>query len=293
MQLLRDILFSFSASAHSFSSPRRHHLQWGVKFAVLLSSVFSSRVQAGATPLVVLAAADMASVLPKIIKSFETENLVPTRLVFGSSGHFTRQIREGLAFDLFCSADRQLIDQLAKEGKMAGPARPLALGRLALVSRLDLSTRGASALSASSVAARLAKCRKLAIANPSHAPYGRAAQEVLSQWGLWEVAQSKLVMADNAAQAAQFILQGAVQMALVPVALLPPPQARLVEWTSGQGATPLLVQKIPSTLHAALQQGIGLVPNPSNNAQRLAQHLLAAPAQALLREHGFDPVVAG
>ena len=264
-----------------------------MKFAAVLSSFFWRSTHASATPLVVLAAADLASVLPKIIKPFEASNPVAVRLVFGSSGHFTRQIREGLGFDLFCSADRQLIDQLAQEGKVAGKALPLALGRLALVSRSDLLTSGASPVSASSVATRLAKCRKLAIANPSHAPYGRAAQEALRQWGLWEAAQDKLVMADNAAQAAQFILQGAVQMALVPVALLPPPQPHLTEWTSSHGALPLLVQKIPSNLHTPLLQGIGLAPHPSAHAQRLAQHLLAAPAQALLHEHGFDPVLAG
>jgi molybdate transport system substrate-binding protein len=208
----------------------------------------------------------------------------------GSSGHFTRQIREGLPFDLFCSADSHLIDQLALEGKVTGKAQVMAIGRLALVSRTDLLSVTNEALTSTTLAARLTKSRKLAIANPSHAPYGRAARETLEHMGLWDTVQSQLVQAESAAQATQFALQGAAALALVPVALVPPPDRQMSQWPLKAGALALTVQKIPASYHHPIQQGVGRSVHARAQAQRLQEYLLSPPAQLILREHGFDSV---
>lgn len=277
----------------AFHSSRRRFLKHGPCGVAALAVLFEGATQAAPSPLVVLAASDLSSALPKIIALFEARTGQPARLVLGSSGQFTRQIREGLPFDLFCSADIALLDQLALEGKVKGKAQPMGRGRLALASRSDLLSgpgEKANSVTTAMVAARLAKSRKLAIANPNHAPYGRAAKETLVHLGLWDTVQSKLVLAESAAQASQFVLQGAAQMALVPVALMPPPNRHVSQWERKAGDLSFTVQLIPSNFHQPLLQGVGLSVQAGPQAQQLLDHLLSPTAQMILQAHGFDSV---
>lgn len=284
-------MLPFAPASTVFSTKRRQVLQHSGQLLAGMAVGAATTLRAESAPLVVLAASDLAKVLPKIIQAFEASTAFSVRLVLGSSGHFSRQIQQGLAFDIFCSADSQLIDHLAQQGRMAAKSQALAMGRLALVSRTELLTTPVKGpLEASQVATQLARCHKLAIANPGHAPYGRAAQEALTQWGLWQTAQAKLVLADNAAQATQFALQGVAQMALVPVALVSPPHPQDQAWVFNSGALALQVQKVPTKVHSPLRQGLGLSNHARPGAQQLAQAMLAPAAQALLREHGFDPI---
>lgn len=237
----------------------------------------------------VLAASDLSRVLPSLIRQFGEASGLEVRASYGSSGNFTRQIREGLPFDVFLSADRSFVDALQTEGFVQVPVHTLAVGRLALVSSVIQSAPSTrDLLSQAQVAEAIDKAKKVAIAHPDHAPYGRAAQQALAKWGLWHAAQTKLVRADNAAQAAQFAFQGLAQTAFVPVALAAPTHRNANAWPLRQGAVNLVAYKVPALQHAPLLLGVGVATKASLAALRFATFLRTTTAQQSLLDHGFD-----
>src|SRR3954467_12949975 len=156
----------------------------------------------GARKLAVAAASDLQLVMPALAERFERETGGHVSLTFGSSGNFFSQIRNGAPFDLFFSADVDYPRQLEKAGLAEpGTLKPYALGRLVLYAPtnagIDLS-RGVSVLTDSRI-------HRIAIANPAHAPYGRAAVAALTHEHLYDRVQPKLVLGENISQAAQFV----------------------------------------------------------------------------------------
>ena len=130
----------------------------------------------------------------------------PPRVSFGSSGNLYRQIAQGAPFDLFLSADEEQALKLVRTGRTEGEGTIYATGRLVLLvpehSRLALD----GSLADLGRAIGDGRVSRLAIANPAHAPYGRAAREALERTALWSRLQGRLLLAENAAQAVQFAL---------------------------------------------------------------------------------------
>ncbi|HEX9119660.1 MAG TPA: molybdate ABC transporter substrate-binding protein [Terriglobales bacterium] len=178
------------------------------------------------TTLTVAAAADMQPLMQEMVSSYEalTQNReLVTRnkgvvLVFGSSGNLTSQIENGAPYDVFFSADSGFPRRLISEGRaIADSLHVYAIGKLAIWvpagSRLDLDHLGAKALLDPSV-------HKIAIANPQHAPYGRAAAEALKDLGVYDQVSSKLVLGENVSQAAEFISSGNAQAGIVALSVV-------------------------------------------------------------------------
>ena len=163
-------------------------------------------------PLSIAAASDLQAALPEIVRAFERSASVRVAVSYGSSGTFVAQIRNGAPFDLFLSADVDYPRQLAQAG-LADPAtlQRYATGHLVMWTRrdsgLDLD-RGLAALAD-------ARVRHVAIANPNHAPYGRAAVAALRSAGLYDAIRPKLVMGDSLAQAAQLVESGNADVGLL------------------------------------------------------------------------------
>ena len=177
---------------------------------------WATHVSAAPSPLSIAAASDLQVVLPRIVKQFEAESGQSVRLTFGSSGTFFAQISNGAPFDLFLSADIDYPRTLVARGKADRESLySYALGQLVLWSRngsgVDLQ-RGLSALSDPAVG-------RIAIANPGHAPYGRAAMAAFERAGITGQVKSRLVLGENVAQAAQFAQSGNASVGLVPLAL--------------------------------------------------------------------------
>jgi len=173
-------------------------------------------VQASAQEIMVAAAADLSSVFPQVAEKFEKETGKKVTLNFGSSGQFLLQIENGAPFDVFFSADVQYPQRLEAEGlTQAGSMYKYAVGKLVLYvpkgSAVDPS-QGLRALLSPGV-------KKIAIANPQHAPYGRAAVEALKKEGLYDALQSKLVLGENISQAAQFVQSGSADAGIVALSL--------------------------------------------------------------------------
>src|SRR6204780_5761713 len=179
-------------------------------FALLL--LFAASL-ASAEEITVAAASDMSAALPEIVTAYSKKTGQTVKLSFGASGNLTNQIKNGAPFDVFFSADEGFPKQLIDEGLASGSTLyRYAVGRLVLWvpndSTLDLSKLGIKALLDPSV-------KKIAIANPATAPYGRAAAATLRHFGIYDQVSSRLVIGENTAQPAQLVEPANAQAGLV------------------------------------------------------------------------------
>lgn len=244
----------------------------------LLASLFALTMTAAAAqdkPPIVAAASDLKFAITEIAARFETETGRKVQLAFGSSGNFARQIQQGAPFALFMSADEHFVFQLADAGLTRDRGDLYAIGRIVLYApkgsplQLDAQLQG--------LRAGWANVRKFAIANPEHAPYGRAAEQALRALALWEFVQPKLVLGENIAQTAQFVTTGNAQAGIIALSLaLAPELAR-------QGDYVLL----PDSLHQPLRQRMVLTKRADETATRFYAYLMQPPARAILKRYGF------
>ena len=213
-------------------------LQLVLSFALVLAGTPVCLAQG----LRIAAASDLQSALPAIAAQFEKDTGQRVRLTFGSSGNFFTQIQNGAPFDAFFSADIDYPKRLEASGRAErGSLYRYAIGRLVLWTRTDSGidvTRGLSVLADTRV-------RRIAIANPEHAPYGRAAVATLRHEGLYDRARDKFVLGENISQAAQFADSGSADIGFLALALALSP-------TLKQSGTYFA---IPETWHPPIEQG--------------------------------------
>ncbi|MCF6158570.1 MAG: molybdate ABC transporter substrate-binding protein [wastewater metagenome] len=192
-----------------------------LSIAVLCIICLSSRVQAD-EKILIAAASNLHPVMDEIRHAFEKEHpSIKVGISYGSSGNFFAQIKHGAPYDIFFSADNFYPLRLEEEGlAVKGQNRVYGIGRIVLwvpeKSVLNVQ-KGLSIASDPAV-------KKFAIANPKHAPYGRAAEEALRYYGFWDTIQGKLVFGENISQTAQFIQTGTADAGIValPLAVSPP-----------------------------------------------------------------------
>lgn len=266
---------------------RRHCLIGGALTGLGLTEAWAagSRASAG-KPIRLLAASDLKFALAQVLAPFERETGHRVEASFGSSGNFTRQVQQGLPADLFMSADEDFVFELADAALTrkvetptgAAPDRGVqyALGRIALFVPGDSPIALDAGLLG--LQARWAEVHKFAIANPEHAPYGRAAREALQKLGLWELVRPKLVLGENIAQATQFVLTGAAQAGITALSLALAPELS----RAGRHLA------LPETLHAPLRQRMVLLKSASPAAVSLYAYLQGDAARKVLRAFGFS-----
>ena len=243
-----------------------------------LIALAPTRAWASEGPLVA-AASDLTGALPIIAERFRRAGGGPVRLTFGSSGALTRQIEAGAPFEVFLSAEASLARRLAAAGRTQGPGRVYGQGRLVIFARTGSRVRPAGGTAELIRALRDGRIRRLAIANPEHAPYGRAAREALTALGVWRLAEPRLVLGDSAAQAARFAMTGGAEAGLLPLSLaLGPELAR-----AGAHA------RIDPALHAPLVQTVVLLRGAGQEARAFFDFLATPPARAVLRDFGLAP----
>ncbi len=244
----------------------------------LLTLAACERREAPAT-LVVAAAADLRPAFESLAAEFaKTRPDITLSPTFGSSGQFQTQIIEGAPFDVYLTADVAYATALV-EKKLADPAslQRFAVGRIALWTRtdskLDLATLHEKALADPTV-------KTIAIANPTHAPYGRAAAAALESWGLTRATKPKLVLGENVAQAAQFAESGAADIGIIALSLAVSPNMK----SKGRYDT------IPASAHPPIQQAAVALSRSTHGAQaRAFVEFLAGPqAKAVLKQFGFE-----
>jgi molybdate transport system substrate-binding protein len=231
-------------------------------------------VPAGPAPITIAAAADLKYVLDSLVTIFNRQHpQARATVVYGSSGKFYEQLSHDAPFDLFFSADSEYPTRLQQAGRTAGAPQPYALGRLVLWSKkLNPSAKGINTLLAPQV-------RRIAIANPAHAPYGRKAEEVLRTYKLYDRLKPKLVLGENIGQTAQYAATGAADVGLLAYSLALSPELR----RAGQ------FYLIPATAHSPLQQSYVVLKRASGNPTAAAfTAFMASPvAKQTLKKYGF------
>jgi molybdate transport system substrate-binding protein len=189
---------------------------YGMLIVFVLLFGFSLPVQAGDN-ILIAAASNLRFAMHEICQGFQEANSsIQTKVSYGSSGNFFAQISQGAPFDIFFSADATYPELLEEEGLTAKETqRVYAEGKIVLwfpkESKAD-HDKGFQAVTSSEV-------KKLAIANPRHAPYGRAAEESLRYYGLWEKVEGKLIYGENVSQTAQFVHTGAADAGIIALSL--------------------------------------------------------------------------
>jgi molybdate transport system substrate-binding protein len=241
---------------------------------------FSAGVAAddkGPKGITVAAAADLGVALKEIAAGYEKQTGVQVKLSFAASGALTQQIQNGAPFDVFFSADMDYPRQLIAAGDADGATLyRYAVGTLVLwapsASPLDPEHEGIKVLSDPSV-------KKIAIANPQHAPYGRAAVAALKHFGIYEQVQDRLVMGENISQAAQFVESGNAQVGFIALAHAVPLAMR------GEGK----FWKVPGEAYPALDQGVVVISHSQHKREAAAfvNYIKTKGAADVLRRYGF------
>ena len=221
--------------------------------------------------LTVAAASDLTQAFEELGREFEANNNTKVVFVFGSTGMLTRQIENGAPMDLFAAANVDYVDQLEQKGLIVPGTKAIyARGRIAMWTAAD------SPLKLSTIAdLRRPEVKRIAIANPDHAPYGLAAQQALQKAGLWEEVKSKLVYGDNIRQTLQYAETGNVEVAIVALSLSVQSNGRWV--------------LIPEELHKPIDQGIGVLKETKAEqpARAFAEFVNGPQGREILKKYGF------
>jgi molybdate transport system substrate-binding protein len=224
--------------------------------------------------LTIAAAADLKYALDSLVTMFNRQHpQASVTVVYGSSGRFYEQLSHGAPFDMFFSADSEYPRRLQQAGRTAGAPVPYAQGRLVLWSRkLDVADKGMNALLDPQV-------KRLAIANPAHAPYGQKAEEILRHYKLYDQLKPKLVLGENIGQAAQYAATGAAEAGILAYSLALSPALR----RAGR------FYLIPATAHTPLRQSFVVLKSAKDNviARNFAVFLASPAARAALKKYGF------
>lgn len=266
-------------------SNRFSYAPWGICLALLIGQTGVSLPNEPFSPrpspeksrpativLTVSAAANLSEVLPLLAREWQAVGGYPANFNFGASGPLAQQIAQGAKVDLFAAADRASIESLDQKGRLIpGSKRVYGLGRLVIwqkakaipqVTRLQDLTRP--------------QIRRIAIANPEHAPYGVAARQALQSLNLWQTLQPKLILGDNVRQAKQYAATGNVDVALIPLAL----------GLNQPGHFTL----VPDNLHQPIEQMLAVPRRTEYPEQALAfAKFIGGPqGRRLLQKYGFS-----
>lgn len=219
----------------------------------------------------VYAAADLDMAFREIKLRFEKATGARVTLVMGSTGNLAKQIEHGAPADVFFAANESFIDDLLAAGAVIPQTRALyAQGRIVL------ATPTTSAVAVRELADLLKpEVRRVAIANPAHAPYGRAAKEALESLGVWERVKPKLVYGENIRHALQFIETGSVEAGIVALSVAGVPDVRYVP--------------IDPKLHKPLNQVAVVVKRSARPELGLAfiQFLNGPEGRPIMKRYGF------
>ena len=229
-----------------------------------------------AEEITIAAASDLSFAFREIATEYEKASGNQVRLTLGSSGNFYAQIQNGAPFDLYFSADIAYPRKLEEAGlTVPGSLYQYAVGRIVLwtghESRIDV-TKGFEALREPTV-------KKIAIANPKHAPYGRAAVAAMEYFKVYDQVKDKLILGENISQAAQFIESGACDIGIIALslAIAPAMKSKGTYW------------EVPAEAHPSLDQGAVILKQSKNQeaARQFLEFIKGPHGQEIMKRYGF------
>lgn len=225
----------------------------------------------------VAVASNMTHVMADITARYHGVSGKNVKLTYGSSGNFTRQIEQGAPYTVFVSAAGKYVDILADKGLLLEPAVPYARGQIGLFIPNNSPLYKAADLHAVFNSLYYGEYRRIAIANPEHAPYGLAAEQALQSGGLWAIDKKRLLVAADAAQVAQYVLSGGVDVGIIPASF-----AHLPIVTTNGRFIP-----IPADWHAPIQQYLALIRGAGDDSRDFYRFLLGREARSILEQSGY------
>lgn len=253
--------------------------------AVLLLALASTAT--ASTGALVAAASSLRTLWPDLIDQYVKDTGEPAaRVSFASSGLLANQIRNGAPFDLFLSADQLNVQMLQEHNLTREDSAVFATGELMLIAHaaspfadqlsMDAVARQIRALN-QAISQRAEQKFKITLPNPLHAPYGKAARMALQNTGAWPVPTGHLLAAENAAQALQFVLSGAVDAGMVPLALL------------DNAPETLVVKTLEAKYYDPIDHTMTRLLTQSSAADRFFSWLQTDAARRVLLQHGLGP----
>lgn len=247
-------------------------------FAWMSGCQKQDQAQLGKRAVAVAAAADLKFAMDDLIAEFQKANPgIEVKATYGSSGNFFNQLSNKAPFDIYFSADIAYPRKLIEAG-LAVPESEFmyAIGQIVVwvpsKSPLDLDKLGIRALADPTV-------KKAAIANPQHAPYGRAAEAAMKKLGVYEEVKDRLVLGENITQTAQFVESGAADIGIIALSLAEAPALK------GKGK----YWTVPQEAYPRLEQGSVILPwaKDLKATEQFRTFIKSEPGQAILKKYGF------
>ena len=253
---------------------RKIHVDWMAGLVLVCILMLSGQAWAG--EIAIAAASDLNYAMKELIVEYEKTTGNHARLSLGSSGNFYAQIQNGAPFDVYFSADIGYPKKLEEAGLIVpGSLYRYAVGRIVLWthhnSQHDVS-KGLELFRNPSV-------KKIAIANPKHAPYGRAAVAAMEHYKVYDQAKDRLILGENISQAAQFIESGACDVGVIALslALAPSMKSAGTYW------------EIPADAHPPLEQGAAILKSSKQQeaAKNFIEFMQGRQGQEIMTRYGF------
>ncbi|MDR3696573.1 molybdate ABC transporter substrate-binding protein [Mucilaginibacter sp.] len=250
-----------------FSGILNKALVLAAAFLFLTGSVFSQNIK-------VAVAANLQAVIKALGQDFKQKTGITIEPIVGASGNLTNQVRNGAPFDVFLSADMIFPETLFKEGFSAKRPVVYAQGSLVICSVQDIGFENWERVLLTR------RIKKIAIANPAIAPYGKAANEVLKKRGIIADVQNKIVMGESISQVNTYITTGVADVGFTTQALVKDPNNK----------TKLYWQLIDPKAYTPIEQGMVLLKHGEGNAEaaKFYQYILSAAAKAIFKEFGYS-----
>jgi molybdate transport system substrate-binding protein len=245
--------------------------------ALILALIVGGSVRAQKQEVRVAAAADLKFAMGDLARQYGQHTGNSVDATFGSSGNFFSQLQNGAPFDVFFSADIDYPRKLEAAGLgEPGTLYEYAVGRIVIWMPPDATVDVAKLGWAVLLDARV---QKIAIANPEHAPYGRAAVAALRKAGIYEQVAAKLVYGENISQAAQFVQSGNAQAGMVALSLATSPAMKDGKrW------------EIPAEMHSPIQQAAIVLKDAKNKkaGEAFLEFVKSEAGRATLAKYGFS-----
>ena len=253
-----------------FKIPVRYWLVVLVAFT-LLTGCSHQRPQTEKNEIVVGAASDLTPAFEELGRRFEQESGTHVIFSFGSTGNLAKQIENGAPMDVFAAANVDYVDQLDREGLILSDTKSIySRGRITIwtqkerepaITRIEDLTRPDVA--------------RVAIANPEHAPYGKAAREALEAAGVWKAVEPKVVYGENVRQAMQYAQTGNADAAITALSLSVVSEGH---WTL-----------VPEELHKPLDQAMAVIKatRMEQEARRFTAFINSTPIRSIMQRYGF------
>ena len=245
-----------------------------IKQSTIVTAVFLLiTISSFAQTLKVAVAANLQGVIKVLGKDFRQKTGIEIEPIVGSSGNLSTQIKNGAPFDLFLSADMNFPESLNKEGFATKEPAVYAYGSLIICSTQNIGFQNWERVLLTE------RIKKIAIANPAIAPYGKAAEESLKLKGILDDIKNKVVTGESIAQVNTYITTGAVDVGFTTRALI----------KDAEGKTTLYWKEIDPKSYTPIKQGMIIIKHTKDNADALKfyDYMLSPAAKAILKEYGY------